>query len=88
MQNFSIFSDSRKSRNQEFSLLEIISIAILAVLCGADNWVTVHCWAELNQKWLQQFGMCHKGIPSYDTFSRFFRFVDPISFEKCFISWT
>lgn len=86
--SFSILPDPRKCRNQEYSLLEIITIAILAVLCGADDWVNVSLWAESNQKWLQEFDMCLKGVPSHDTFSRFFRYVDPLAFEKCFISWT
>ena len=88
MLSFSILPDYRKSRNQSYTLFELVAIAILAVLCGADDWVTVSLWAESNQTWLQQFDMCIKGVPSHDTFSRFFRFIDPVAFEKCFISWT
>ena len=61
---------------------------MLAILCGADDWVAISLWAESNQPWLQQFGICLNGVPSHDTFSRFFRFVDSSAFEKCFISWT
>lgn len=88
MLSFSILPDPRKNRNQIHSLFDIISTAILSVLCGADNWIEVAFWADSNLEWLKQFGICLNGAPSHDTFNRFFRFVDPLSFEKCFISWT
>lgn len=88
MLSFSVLPDPRKNRNQSYSLYDIISVAILAVLCGADDRVEISLWGESNQAWLQQHGICLNGIPSHDTFSRFFRFVNPTSFEKCFISWT
>lgn len=88
MLSFSILPDPRKNRNQVYTLFDIITVTVLAVLCGADDWVEVSFWGEANQQWLQERGICPSGIPSHDTFSRFFRFVDPHAFEKCFISWT
>lgn len=88
MQSFSLLLDPRKCRNQVYSLFDIISVTILAVLCGADDWVEISFWGEANLFWLQERGICLNGIPSHDTFSRFFRFVDPSAFEKCFIDWT
>lgn len=88
MASFSTLPDPRKNRNQTYSLFDIVTVTILAVLCGADDWVEVSFWGEANQVWLQQRGICPNGIPSHDTFSRFFRFVDSKTFEKCFISWT
>ena len=88
MCSFSVLPDPRKNRNQVYSLFDIITVAILAVLCGADDWVEVSFWGEANLIWLQDRGICLDGIPSHDTFSRFFRFVDPNAFERCFISWT
>lgn len=86
--SFSILPDPRKLRNQVYSLFDIVTIAILGILCGADDWFTVSLWGESNQHWLRELGICLNGVPSHDTFSRFFRFVDPNTFEKCFISWT
>lgn len=88
MQSFSVLSDPRKNRNQVYSLFEIVTVAILAVLCGADDWVEISFWGKANLDWLQQREICLNGVPSHDTFSRFFRFVDPNAFEKCFINWT
>lgn len=88
MISFSVLPDPRKSRNQVYPLFDIITVTILAVLCGADDWVEVNFWGKANLSWLQERGICLNGIPSHDTFSRFFRFVNPDAFEKCFISWT
>lgn len=88
MLSFAILPDPRKSRNQNYSLFDIITVSILAILCGADDWVEISLWGESNQAWLEQYGICPNGTPSHDTFSRFFRYVDPHAFEKCFISWT
>lgn len=87
MHSFLALPDPRKHRNQIYTLFDIITVAILAVLCGADDWVEVNFWGESNLSWLQDRGICSNGIPSHDTFSRFFRFVDPEAFEKCFINW-
>jgi predicted transposase YbfD/YdcC len=88
MLSFSVLPDPRKKRNQVYSLFDIITVSILAVLCGADDWVEISLWGESNEDWLNENGICINGVPSHDTFSRFFRFVDPTAFEKCFISWT
>jgi len=88
MLSFSMLPDPRRNRNQLYSIFDIITVTVLAVLCGADDWVEVSFWGDANLTWLQERGICLNGIPSHDTFSRFFRFVDPRAFEKCFINWT
>ena len=85
---FQELPDPRKSRNKFYSLFDIVTISILAVLCGADDWVAISLWGQCNLAWLQEHGICLKGIPSHDTLGRFFRFVCPNAFEKCFIRWT
>jgi predicted transposase YbfD/YdcC len=88
MASFSVLPDPRKSRNQKYPMFDIIAIAILGILCGADDWVDIALWGESNIDWLKQFGIGNGGISSHDTFSRFFRYVNPVAFEKCFLSWT
>lgn len=85
---FEELPDPRKKRNQAYSLFDVISISILAVLCGADDWVAINLWAKCNHSWLSERGICADGIPSHDTLNRFFRFLNPHEFEKCFIKWT
>lgn len=88
MSSFSIIPDPRKARNQIYSVFDLITISILGILCGADDWVEISLWATANDAWLKEFDICVNGVPSHDTLSRFFRYLDPKVFEQCFISWT
>jgi len=88
MSSFSIIPDPRKARNQIYSVFDLITISILGILCGADDWVEINLWATANDAWLKEFDICVNGVPSHDTLSRFFRYLDPKVFEQCFISWT
>lgn len=88
MQIFSVLPDPRKLRNQLYPLSDLISTAILAVLCGYEDWEDVSMWTEGQLSWLQPFGICLEGAPSHDTYSRFFRFLNPDVMETCFLQWT
>lgn len=81
MQIFSILPDPRKPRNQLHSLPDILSTAILAILCGYEDWEDVSLWAEGHLPWLQSLGICGEGAPSHDAYNRFFRFLDPLSWS-------
>ena len=85
---FKDLADPRKKRNQSYSLFDIITISILAILCGADDWVAINLWASCKLPWLQEHEICLSGVPSHDTIGRFFRYVSPAEFEKCFVQWT
>jgi len=65
-----------------------VSIAICAVICGADNWVDVEMFGQAKQAWLETFLALPHGIPSHDTFGRVFRWINPEAFETCFSEWT
>ncbi len=88
MEFFSVLPDPRKVRNQLYPLSDLISTAILAILCGYEDWEDVSMWTEANLSWLQPVGICIEGAPSHDTYNRFFRFLDPNVMERCFIQWT
>lgn len=88
MQFFSVLPDPRKIRNQLYPLSDIISTSILAILCGHEDWEDVSMWTEANLSWLNTLGICLEGAPSHDTYSRFFRFLDPDVMQTCFIKWT
>jgi len=68
-------------------LLDIITIAICAVICGADSWVEVAEFGRAKEKWLRTFLILPHGIPSHDTFGRVFGLIDPDEFQQGFISW-
>ena len=85
---FKDLEDPRKKRNQFYSLFDLVTISILGILCGADDWVAINLWASCNLYWLQEHDICSRGVPSHDTLGRFFRYVSPVAFEKCFVQWT
>ena len=71
----------------EHYLLEIITIAICAVVYSADNWVEIEEFGQAKEKWLRNFLVLPNGIPSHDTFGRVFGVIDPHQFQSSFVSW-
>jgi predicted transposase YbfD/YdcC len=86
-QYFSGLPDPRHRRGRRHRLDELVIIAILAVICGADNWQEVAQWARAKRKWLNTFLELPHGPPSHDTFGRVFAAIQPEAFERCFLAW-
>lgn len=84
---FSDLPDPRTGNHVPHRLHELITIAILAVICGAQGWAQVALWGRCKHKWLATFLDLPGGIPSHDTFGRVFARLDPDAFERCFLSW-
>jgi predicted transposase YbfD/YdcC len=78
-QYFSGLPDPRHRRGRRHRLDELVIIAILAVICGADNWQEVAQWARAKRKWLKTFLELPHGPPSHDTFGRVFAAIHMIS---------
>jgi predicted transposase YbfD/YdcC len=78
--------DSRKN-NKLHKLGDIITIAVFAVIAGAEGWVDVAEYGRRKQKWLKTFLDLREGIPSHDTFGRIFSVLKPEEFERCFMAW-
>src|SRR5438067_13287240 len=70
--SFATLTDPRVDRTKEHLLLDIVLIAICAVVCGADGWVDVAEFGETKQEWFSRFLKLPNGIPSHDTFGRVF----------------
>jgi predicted transposase YbfD/YdcC len=77
-----------RRHNVRHVFTDLLTIAILAVLCKSDDWTEVVEWATANRPWLATFLTLPKGIPSADTFRRLFARIDPAGFERCFVNWT
>lgn len=85
---FAELDDPRIEKNQKHALINVISIAILGVICGADTWVDIERYGNAKREWLGTFLDLKNGIPSHDTFGRVFRWLDAEQFQAQFIAWT
>ena len=85
--HFAEIDDPRVDWNKSHELLDIIIIAICAVICGANNWIQIEEFGSSKREWLELFLELKSGIPSHDTFNRVFSRLDPKQFQNAFISW-
>lgn len=86
-QYFGQIPDPRVERTRAHQLLDIIAIALFAVLSGADSWVAIETYGSAKRSWLETFLALPNGIPSHDTFARVFVRLDPVAFEASFQQW-
>jgi predicted transposase YbfD/YdcC len=84
---FGGLEDPRRDHTRRHLLLDIVVIAICAVLSGADDFEAIAAFGVAKEEWLRKFLALPNGIPSHDTFWRLFRALDPVQFERCFRTW-
>jgi predicted transposase YbfD/YdcC len=84
---FVSITDPRQAKKIEHDLVEVLVVAVNAVLVGADTFVEIELWANEKLEWLRRYLKLSNGIPSHDTFSRLFGLIDPKEFEAAFYRW-
>lgn len=85
--HFASLEDPRDIRGKEHLLLDIITIALCAVISGAEGWEDMAEYGRAKQDWLSTFLSLSNGIPCADTFGRVFARLDPEQMQRCFGSW-
>ena len=85
--HFADLPDPRVDRCKRHRLLDVVTVALCAVICGADTWVDVAEFGRSKEGWLRTFLALPNGIPSHDTFGRVFAALAPAAFEAAFLGW-
>ena len=88
--HFASLSDPRSfhAPNQRHELIDILVIAVCAVICGAEGWEDIEEYGKAQAEWFAQVLDLPHGIPGHDTFRRVLSRLDPEELTQCFISWT
>src|SRR4051812_32262707 len=84
---FAQLEDPRCDWRVEHKLLDILVIAVCAVIGEAESFEDIALYGRCKRDWLQRFLELPGGIPSHDTFRRVLMLIDPERFERCFLDW-
>lgn len=85
-EHFSKLTDPRR-RKVVYPLINIVTIAVCAVICGADDFVAIAKFGRVKRKWMSRFLDLKDGIPSHDRFNAILAAIKPAEFEACPLSW-
>src|SRR6266545_7752072 len=85
--HFVTLTDPRNVNACDHPLLEVITVAILAVICGAEGWEHIETFGKAREAWLRTVLTLPKGVPSDDTFRRVFTTLRSDEFRRCFTAW-
>ena len=88
LEHFSALEDPRCAGKVQHRLLDVVVIAVCAVIACAESFEDMALYGRSKLSWLQQFLPLPHGIPSHDTFRRVFLLLEPQAFETCFQAWT
>ena len=84
--HFKELTDPRR-RKVTYPLINIVVIALCAVICGSDDFVAIAKFGRTRREWLAKFLDLSAGIPSHDRFNAVLAMIKPAEFEKCLLSW-
>jgi len=84
---FSGVPDPRCTGKVVHRLLDIVVIAVCAVIAGAESWEDIALYGRMKRQWLSSILELTGGIPSHDTFRRARSLIEPQAFERCFLAW-
>jgi hypothetical protein len=79
--------DPRRNRRKRHLLGDILTLAICAVLAGANTWPEIETFGRKRLQWLCGFLELPNGIPSHDTFERVFDRLQPQALQTALLGW-
>ena len=86
-EHFSSILDPRINRRKLHKLSDIFFITLCAVICGADDWVSIEMFGKAKEAWFTEVLGLEHGIPSHDTFGNVFAVINTQEFNICFSRW-
>jgi predicted transposase YbfD/YdcC len=88
IEHFATIADPRVNRTRDHELIDILVLAICALLCRAETFNDMEDFGNAKLDWFKTFLALPNGIPSHDTFNRVFQALDPKQFQEAFLNWT
>src|SRR2546425_12859783 len=86
-EHFAELTDPRVDRGKLHLLLDILVIALCAVICGGDTWVGMEAYGSAKEEWLKGVLLLPHGIPSHDNFARVLARVKPDEVQRWCLHW-
>src|SRR3954452_10018333 len=83
---FGCLPDPRVERTRAHRLTDLLTIALCAILCGANDWGAAETVGHAKAARLRPLLPLPGGIPSHDTFGRVFARLDPAPRQQCFVA--
>lgn len=84
--HFAELTDPRR-KESTYPLINIVVMALCAVIGGADDFVAIAEFARTKEKWFAKFLDLSNGIPLHDRFNYILARIKPEEFEKCLLGW-
>lgn len=86
-QHFEKVTDPRVNRGHNYSLLEMVFVALCGAICDCNTWTDVAEFGRCKLAWFRKFLPFQHGIPSHDTFTEVFSRLDTLEFYAALESW-
>ena len=87
LNHFKDMPDPRQRGKIMYPLDEVLLLALLAVLAGADSFVDIARFGRMKLAFLRRFRPFLDGTPSHDHLGDIFAALDAEPFQRCFVAW-